>query len=344
MIIGQIFGGHYRVINSLGKGGFGETYLAEDIHLPDHPQGVLKLLNPDSDDPFVLQTARRLFETESKVLYELGKNDRIPQLFSHFEENGDFYLVQELIVGHDLRQEITPGKCLSEHEVLHLLHDILEVLSFVHHQGVIHRDIKPSNLMRRQSDGKIVLIDFGAVKEIGSQLQNTQASINPTIPIGTDGYMPSEQMNGHPKLASDIYAVGMVGIQALTGVSPEQLPKDPNTLEVIWRNRVSVSSNFAAFLDKMIRYRYQERHPSADAALQDITGIISASLSNTVVSSTPKFNLLTFLSKLPLPAKLGMSAISLGLVTITIMAVAANRFSPSPQPTASPEPTEKWKY
>ena len=344
MIIGQIFGGHYRVINSLGKGGFGETYLAEDIHLPDHPQRVLKLLNPDSDDPFVLQTARRLFETESKVLYELGKNDRIPELFSHFEENGDFYLVQELIVGHDLTQEITPGKCLREDQVLHLLHDILEVLSFVHQQGVIHRDIKPSNLMRRQSDDNIVLIDFGAVKEIGSQLQNTQASTNQTIPIGTEGYMPSEQMNGHPKFASDIYAVGMLGIQALTGVSPEQLPKDPNTLEVIWRNRVSINSNSAAVLDKMIRYRYQDRYQSAEATLQDIKGIIYASLSNTVVSNTPKFNLLNFISKLPLPAKLGMSAISLGLVTITIMAVAANRFSPSPQPTASPEPTEKWKY
>lgn len=344
MIIGQIFGGHYRVINLLGKGGFGETYLAEDIHLPDYPQRVLKLLNPDSNDPFVLQTARRLFETESKVLYKLGTNDRIPELFSHFEENGDFYLVQELIVGHDLTQEITPGKRLSEYEVLHLLHDILEVLTFVHQQGVIHRDIKPSNLMRRQSDGKIMLIDFGAVKQIGTQLQNTQASTNPTIPIGTEGYMPSEQMNGHPKLASDIYAVGMIGIQALTGVSPEQLPKDPNTLEVIWRNQVSINSNLATVLDKMIRYRYQDRYPSAEAALQDIKGIISASPSTTVVSRAPKFHFLNFLSKLPRPAKLGMSVISLGLVTITIMAVVANRFSPSPQPTAAPEPTEKWKY
>lgn len=180
--------------------------------------------------------------------------------------------------------------------MLHLFHDILEVLSFVHQKGVIHRDIKPSNLMRRQSDGKIMLIDFGAVKQIGTQLQNTQASTNQTIPIGTEGYMPSEQMNGYPKFASDIYAVGMLGIQALTGVSPEQLRKDPNTLEVIWRNRVSINSNLAAFLDKMIRYRYQERYPSPEASLQDIKGIISASLSNRVVSSPPKFNFINYLS------------------------------------------------
>ncbi len=121
------------------------------------------------------------------------------------------------------------GVQLSENEVIQLLYDILEVLQSVHQQNIIHRDIKPSNLMRRDSDGRIVLIDFGAVKQIGSQLKYSQGQ-RQTVPIGTEGYMPNEQENGHPKLCSDIYAVGMTAIQALTGVFPHQLPKHPNTL------------------------------------------------------------------------------------------------------------------
>jgi serine/threonine protein kinase len=344
MIIGQTIGGHYRVVKLLGKGGFGETYLAEDIHLPGHPPRVIKLLKPLSNDPFVLQTARRLFEDESQVLNKLGSCDRVPKLFAHFEENQEFYFVQELIAGKDLSQEIIPGKPWSQNDVLNLLHDILEVLSFVHQQGVIHRDIKPSNLMRRQSDGKIVLIDFGAVKQIGTQLQNPQVPRSQTVPIGTEGYMPSEQMNGYPKFASDIYAMGMVGIEALTGVSPSQLSKDPNTLEVNWRNGVSVSVNLATILDKMVRYHYQERYQGAEAALQDIKAIISGSCSKTLVVPPPtKLKLLNVLSKLSVPVKVGISVISLGLVAISIMAVA-NRFYPTPQPTSSPSPTETVEF
>jgi len=157
MIIGQTLGGHYRITKLLGGGGFGETYLAEDLHLPNHPLRVVKQLKPVCTDPDELKIARRLFDTEVNILYKLGSHDQIPQLFAHFEEKQEFYLVQEYIEGHDLTHEIKAGKSLSETQVIQLLQDMLEVLEFVHKQGVIHRDIKPSNLMRRDSDNKIVL-------------------------------------------------------------------------------------------------------------------------------------------------------------------------------------------
>lgn len=156
---------------------------------------------------------------------------------------------------------------MHETQVIQLLKDILEVLEFVHRQGVIHRDIKPANLMRRDSDKKIVLIDFGAVKQKVTQLQG---QTSPTVGIGTPGYMPSEQAKGHPKLCSDIYAVGMVGIQALTGVSPDQLRSDPNTLEIIWKNHVSISPKLATILEKMVRYDFNQRYQSATEVLQDL--------------------------------------------------------------------------
>src|SRR6476469_8154976 len=134
-IIGQTLGGHYQITSHLGGGGFGQTYLAKDQYLPGNPLCVVKQLKPQATDPFTLQTARRLFDTEAKILYQLGTHDQIPRLFAYFEENKEFYLVQEFIEGHDLSQELTPaiiGGQLSEGEVICLLQDVLEILEFVH--------------------------------------------------------------------------------------------------------------------------------------------------------------------------------------------------------------------
>ncbi|KAB8331018.1 protein kinase [Scytonema tolypothrichoides VB-61278] len=268
MLLGQILRQRYKILRLLGSGSFGVTYLAEDLDLPDHPLCVVKNLK-QMQNPDELQLARGLFDREAKVLYRLGNEcSQIPRLFAHFEENGEFYLVQEFIDGHDLSGEIFPGKRLTEAEVTQLLQEILEVLTFVHNKNIIHRDIKPQNLMRRKIDGKIVLIDFGAVKQISALVVNAQGQTNVSVIVGTFGYMPSEQLNGYPKLSSDVYAVGMLGISALTGIRPQELPKNSQTLEVIWRNRASVSPGLADILDKMVRHNFNKRYQTAFEALQ----------------------------------------------------------------------------
>ena len=128
--------------------------------------------------------------------------------------------------------------------------------------------------MRRQ-DGKIILIDFGAVKEISTMVVNAQGQTSFTVGIGTSGYMPSEQAKGKPKLCSDIYAVGMIGIQALTGQPPDTLPEDPQTGEVIWQNQAQVSNNLANILDKMVRDNFSQRYQDAGEALQAILSLSS---------------------------------------------------------------------
>ena len=207
--------GRYRITQFLGKGGFGETYLAIDMALPDHPQCVVKRLmkNPN---PEVLHITRRLFGTEAKTLYKLGTHNNIPQLLAHFEEDGEFYLVQEFIKGHDLTEEIIPGQPLDETSVIQLLQEILEILKYVHKNNIIHRDIKPSNLMRREQDNQVVMIDFGAVKELSVVSQDNQGKTTITIAVGTPVYMAPEQANGLPKLCGDIYAIGIIAIQAIT--------------------------------------------------------------------------------------------------------------------------------
>ncbi len=272
---GKILRNHYQIIKELGKGGFGDTYLAKDLDLPGKPHCVVKHLKPKDNRPDVLKLARRLFDNEAKVLYNLGNQcPQIPTLFAHFEENGEFYLVQEFIDGHDLNTEIFFGKKSSESYVITLLKNILEVLVVAHeHQpnAVIHRDIKPANLMRRRQDSQIILIDFGAVREINQLIVNVNGNVTTTVAIGTPGYAPSEQAKGRPKLCSDVYAVGMVGIQALTGIPPHQLQEDPNTGEVIWRHLVrKINPKFADVLERMVRDHFSQRYQNAGEALQAI--------------------------------------------------------------------------
>jgi serine/threonine-protein kinase len=187
-MLGKLLDGRYQVVKILGSGGFSQTYIAEDTRRPSHPQCVVKHLKLFKHDPSFLQEVRTRFQTESKALEKLGTHDQIPQLLACFEENQELFLVLEFIEGHPLSDELA-SKRLSEAEVAALLLDVLSLLKFVHSQQVIHRDIKPNNLIRRQWDGKIVLIDFGAVKAIQTQISNSP----PTIRIGTPGYTPPEQ-------------------------------------------------------------------------------------------------------------------------------------------------------
>lgn len=271
-------GGRYKVINQLGVGGFGRTFLAEDLHLPGHPRCVVKQLKPQFKSDDTLQMARRCFNTEAEVLYQLGIHDQIPRLLAHFEDNQEFYLAQEFIEGASLTKELKDGKLWSEAQAVALIKEILHVLKFVHQQQVIHRDLKPSNLIRRKADQKIVLIDFGAVKQVSAQNFDVQTGLtNLTISIGTQGYMPNEQLAGKPRFSSDIYAVGMLGIQALTGIHPKHL-SDDETGELSWRSRApQASTALMDVLDRMVRYDFRDRYPAAVEALSDLEKLPPAS-------------------------------------------------------------------
>ena len=266
----------YKLTEPLGSGGFGKTYLADDTQRPGNPQCVVKHLQPTLQHQEFLDVSRRLFKTEGEILEILGKHDRIPQLLAYFEESQQFYLVQQFIPGHSLSEEIKSGKRFSETQVIELLQDVLQVLIFVHSHHVIHRDIKPANIIRRQQDNRLVLIDFGAVKQIQSQ----QIQDNQSVAIGTAGYAPPEQLLGHPRLNSDIYALGMIAIQALTGISAKEFQRnahgelvfktDLNTDEVVWYKLGNFSEKLATILDKMVAYDFIQRYQSAEEVLQSL--------------------------------------------------------------------------
>ncbi|UBF27563.1 serine/threonine protein kinase [Kovacikia minuta CCNUW1] len=275
-MLGELLGARYKVISVLGAGGFGHTYIAEDTQRPGNPRCVLKHLTFASPNTKVLEHVRRLFQAEAETLEKLGKHDQIPQLLAYFEERQQFYLVQEFIQGTPLGEELERERRFSETQVVAMVEDVLGILEYVHGQGVIHRDIKPENLIRRQQDGKFVLIDFGAVKTIANTIAEVTGETSLSVPVYTSGYASSEQCLGRPRFNSDLYSLGMVAIQTLTGMRPSQLPHDYNTSEIIWRDQAQVSTALAAFLDQLVAYHFIERYQSATEALQALRQIISA--------------------------------------------------------------------
>lgn len=261
----------YKIDKVLASGGFGETYIAKDLDRPNDPECVVKHLHPVSNNPSHLKLASRMFEREAEILERLGKkHEQIPRLLAYFEEDEEFYLVQEFIPGSPLSDEFFLSRQLPELRVVNVLKEILQILNFVHEEGVIHRDVKPSNIIKRRSDGKLVLIDFGAVKDRYNQLASEEAQTNFTVGIGTQGYMAPEQGAGKPQPNSDIYALGMMGIQALTGLPPSQFSEDPETKEIAWQEKAQASSGLKDILSKMTRYDFRKRYQAAIEVLQDL--------------------------------------------------------------------------
>lgn len=279
-MIGQVLHSCYQINKKLGTGGFGSTYIA--TNLETNQECVVKKLQPITTETKFLQQARRLFKKEANTLKTLNHN-QIPRFFDYFEEDKEFYLVQEYVKGDTLTQELKPNQIWEEKKVIAFLKDGLNILNYIHKQGIIHRDIKPDNFIRRQKDGKLVLIDFGTVKEFN--IDKSQV-ISQTIAVGTRGYMPLEQLKGKPQKSSDIYALGIIAIQAITGFNPMQLEED-DTGELIWLTHSNVSDFLASIITKMVKNYHQKRYHSTSEILEDLKKLSSQ---NTLENSQSSLN------------------------------------------------------
>lgn len=260
----------YRVLQQLGQGAYGETFLVEDTHLPSNRRCVLKQLKPTTDQVLQQELIER-FKEEAAILERLGEQSpqgQIPKLFAYFAEGGNFYLIQEWVEGQTLIERIRKTGRLSESEVVAMLVGLLPVLHYVHSKHIIHRDIKPSNIIFRRRDRLPVLIDFGIARGV------IGAHEEATTRIGTPGYMPLEQAAGRPVLASDLFSLGMTAICALTGVGPKDLPTDPQTGAVKWQSFISsVDPGLASVLDRATRMYFTERFASASEMLQALQAV-----------------------------------------------------------------------
>ncbi|MBD2744009.1 serine/threonine-protein kinase [Coleofasciculus sp. FACHB-1120] len=265
--------GHYRIIQLISnEGGFGRTYLAEDIDKMNE-LCVVKQFRPQVQGTAALNKSIQLFKQEAKRLQEMGHHPQIPTLYGYFEEGNYLYLVQQFIDGQDLLQELEQQGAFSESQIREMLLDILPVLKFVHDQKIIHRDIKPENIMRRRlaTGGKqeLVLIDFGAAKQLtakGATQRGTK--------IGSFGYTSYEQMQGgEVSPASDLFSLGVTCFHLLSNYNPHSLFLDYGYDWVgQWRKYLkhSISRNLGNVLDKLLQKNIDFRYHSVDEIIQDL--------------------------------------------------------------------------
>ncbi|MGB3201951.1 MAG: serine/threonine-protein kinase [Nodosilinea sp.] len=326
----------YRPLKLIGRGGFGRTYFALDTDRLNS-RCVIKQFAPQTQGTKSFLKAVQLFEQEAVRLHELGEHPQIPTLLAYFEQNKYLYLVQQMIQGRTLHQEIATQAAYSESSLRQLLEDLLPVLHFIHEHGVIHRDITPSNIIRRQVDQKPVLIDFGVAKQFTEALR-----YEPGTRIGTEGYAPIEQLrSGQAYPSSDLYSLGATCLHLLTGCKPEDL-YSPREGRWLWQEHLqkqgrTIHPDLAAVLNCMTKDLVSERYQTAQNVLDDLQRL--PKLEGTVpgwVSTQTGQSLFDGIDRPPLSGP-GRPA---GLATpVTAIPSTDGSAEPGSKPTSAPKPT-----
>jgi serine/threonine-protein kinase len=305
----------YRIIKHLGSGGFGDTFLAEDTHLPSKRICVVKKLKPIVENPSVYQLVKERFEREAVILEDLGNHPQIPALYAYFEENGSFYLVQEYIEGETLTTFVKNNGIQTETFAKNILIQTLEILEFIQTKGIIHRDIKPDNILINHTNQKPILIDFGAVKETMRTQVISGSSSGTSIVIGTPGYMPPEQSVGRPTFSSDLYALGLTIIYLLTRKNPQEFSTNPMTGEILWKlDALNISPFFSNVLDQAIQSQADKRFMTAQGMKETILN--SSKNQGQVSTLIPKFEFLK--TEISAPEKLISNWLKISFVVIIL--------------------------
>jgi serine/threonine protein kinase/Tfp pilus assembly protein PilF len=274
LLIDRTIGERYRIIRYLGGKVGSRVYLAENLRQPYQSSCIIKKIQPSTDALFNWKEAEHRFYTELQTLYKLGLHEQIPSIWDSFEDDREFYWVQEFIDGESLQQRLDRNERLSEAEVIELLEDLLSILAFIHQYQFIHRHIKPSNLILRHSDRKYVPIGFEMIQdltEFSPDMADTRSYSNSSR---IEAYVPPEQIVNRPVFSSDLYALGMTAIQALTGIEPEQLHAELQLAELFRQTEVKVNPKLTQILQKMICLDCTRRYQSATTIQNDLRPLL----------------------------------------------------------------------
>jgi eukaryotic-like serine/threonine-protein kinase len=256
---------HYKIIKVLGLGRSGITYLAQDIDTIDSPFVIIKEIQHPSQNRLTPSLVNAFFNAQGSIAHKVGQHPQIPSVVAKFTEDGHRYLVREYIDGEPLSQELTPGLTWDQTQVFDFLMDLIGILCFVHSFGYIHQDLNPHNIIRNSHDQRFNLIGFSGVKDLG--IDRDMPGHYP-INCNNSVYIPYEQEQNAPHFNSDIYAVGAIAIQALTGKFP--LTRDPDSYEFNWQDQVKIDQKLIKIIDRMVRPDYRNRYQSGLEVLTDL--------------------------------------------------------------------------
>jgi eukaryotic-like serine/threonine-protein kinase len=285
---GVVLKERYVIKEKIGHGGCGVTYLSTDLN-QDRLDVVVKQFAPNYSNPKKTKTPEQVasfriaFEKEAELLKKLGDSYRlIPKRYDFFEECGNLYIVQEFIKGENLSNLLRTGRILSEAETIEMMRRILVPLQDLHYKKIIHRDLKPSNIMirtRDEDEEEFVLIDFGIAKDI---IDDNEIGLVTEMGVGTEGYRPKEQKERQKPavLASDIYPIGVMGLQAITGLGVSELTGlKEHKLQLLKGGRIlsganiKASSNLIEFLKYTLTEDLNLRYPNAAEALKALNNL-----------------------------------------------------------------------
>jgi len=282
----QLLNKRYQFIQTLGSDASGYTALVGDLKAQGHPRRVVKQLKLPTNNPHTLELSLVLLRKKAESLKAIGSHPQIPQIFDFFYESQSFYLVEEFFAGQSLDSKLQPGQPWAIAPTLHLLRSVLEVLQFVHERNTIHLSIQPSNLIERQSDGRIVVTGFGVFREISAHVLRAQGQVA-TASRDSAFYIAPEQALGKAQPSSDLYALGAIAIQALSGKTPDELHKlknaagtQPGRFE--WARELNLEPSLVAAIDRFVCPDPRDRYPTAAAALRAI-----APFSNSLPAAPP---------------------------------------------------------
>ncbi|MGG6294708.1 serine/threonine protein kinase [Leptolyngbya sp. AN02str] len=267
---GQILGDRYEVERQLGKKSGRWTLLAQDL-MTDSPV-ILKLLFIDEHmEPDDL----KLFKREVDTLQALA-HPATPRYLGYFEidlpnDGKALALIQSYMEGKSLQAYIDERHTLSEAEAIQVAKSILEILIHLHQQKppIVHRDIKPSNILLSSHAAarisQVCLVDFGSVKSLAPS-EGTTFSL-----VGTDGYIPPEQIGRRVVTASDLYSLGVTLVAAMTGFNPDAMPRRGFRIDL--DQFTSFSPSWTNWLKKMIEPELMQRFRQADEALTALNSL-----------------------------------------------------------------------
>jgi eukaryotic-like serine/threonine-protein kinase len=266
----------YEVLQQLGSGNFSQTYLAKNLQHPEQGRVVLKVLKPRLLDTRFVALAKMLFAQEVQILKGLGGHGSIPSLLAEFDEEEETGLVQTFIEGISVQDAFRRNLFWDEAQLVNFLTTTLSTLGFLHEAGFVHCDLNPAHWIQPFENKSLVLIDFdGARKLRAAEAPDLNGNwkgepdLTAAFAIGTSGYMAPEQIQGYADCRSDLYALGLIAIQGVTGRSPSHLSRNSQG-EVRWQPLRPIRIELVDILTHLVRYRAEDRYSSAAEALRDV--------------------------------------------------------------------------
>jgi serine/threonine-protein kinase len=292
----KLLGGRYQFIQALGSNPAGQTFLAADAHYPGHPKCVVHQLRLPTRNPMTLKFICSLLRKKVEVLEGIGQHKQIPSTFAAFDDGQSFYIVQEFIPGRSLEDELVVGSPWSADAVFYFLREVLPVLAFAHENGVLHGHLKPTKIIRHQQGNHLVILDFGGIRTVSQNISGRQQA--PEVELYSNEsmvYLAPEQLQGKTYFVSDYYALGMIALQALLGVSTTSLPKADapdlhRAILALLENLSDRDTRLANLLARMIHPDPAQRYQKAMDILTDLERLGSPEQSTLAIATFPLLN------------------------------------------------------